>query len=248
MSYRGDTISEAQHRPYRASACRASASATSVVAATSHEQLRQPAQELDHGQHGDVSVLLGMLPAVHGNSGLNDTVLEEFAKRVAILAAPARAAFTSTPTARPGAVQTKSTSTPAGVRYTPDSPRRPVGQVGADLVQDPGFECSAAFAVVKGFAQAPGGGPRHAAVEQIELRVRTLADLEPRLPGRQPGADERVHEHVEVALDGGPGHRGLAGDVGDVHHLAVDQRRDAEESGKRPEVPRERLLLNLLAR
>jgi len=66
--------------------------------------------------------------------------------------------------------------------------------------------------------------------------VLALAHAQARLVGRQPPGEERVLEHLQVALDGGPRDPGGAGERGDVEELAVEERGDGQEAGEAGQV------------
>ncbi len=74
-----------------------------------------------------------------------------------------------------------------------------------------------------------------------------LLDPRSRAPSRQPGADQRIDEHFEIARHGRPGDARVSRHTCDVDHLCIAQRRDLQESSEASDVLDQRLLLHLLA-
>ncbi len=110
------------------------------------------------------------------------------------------------------------------------------------------LEQRAAFVALHRIAQSTLERADDARIEEVELGMRHLLDPGPGLPGREPDADQRVGEHIEVALHRHAGHAGIARDVAVVEHLAVHEAGDLQEAREGIQVPDERLLLDLLAK
>src|ERR1700691_2411902 len=87
-------------------------------------------------------------------------------------------------------------------------------------------------------------GACDAGVDPVELRVFALADAQAGGVRGQTSCEQRVFEDLDVTLDGGTGHTGVASETGDVDRLSMAEGGDGQKAGEAGEVPHERLALD----
>ena len=111
----------------------------------------------------------------------------------------------------------------------------PLLVVGPEAAEHPALQQRAALLGGDG-AELALDGAHHSRVGPVQLGSAPLPDPQARRDGRQRRGEQRVGEDLEVAVDGGAGDPGVAGERRRVHGLGVHQRRHRQEPHEAPEV------------